>query len=98
MDGVFANYSRKKAENHFSKLTDGHLDSRNPIIQVGGKSGLKRVGKESLIGSPSSSLSPGPAPPSPIPTWFVFCSPPLSESLEQANSAMKHSFQDAFFC
>ena len=71
MDGVCANYSREKSENDFSKLTDGHLDSRNPIIQVGDKSGRKRVSKESLTGSPSSSLSPAPAPPSPIPTCFL---------------------------
>ena len=35
----------------FSKLKDRHLDSRNPIIQVGDtESGRKRVSRESLTG------------------------------------------------
>ena len=40
-DGVCANYSREKSENDFRKLTDGHLDSRDPVISVGDKSGQK---------------------------------------------------------
>ena len=72
-----------------------HLDSRYPIIQVGDKSGRNRVSKESLTGSPSSSLSPAPAPPptphpqSPLGLFStlaqIFRSPPLSENLEQAS-------------
>ena len=61
------------------------------IIQVGDKSGRKRVSKESLTGSPSSSLSPAPRLSIPNPHLGlistlapIFPSPPLSESLEQA--------------
>ena len=61
---VCANYSRKKSENDFSKLTDGHLDSRNPIIQVGGRGSVKKV---------SQALLPPPSPqPPPVQSPLVF--------------------------
>ena len=64
-DGVCANYSREKSENDFSKLTDGHLGSRNPVTEVSDKSGQKGSVKKMAHRLSFLFLSPAPAPPSP---------------------------------
>ena len=85
-------YYRIPKKNDFSKLASVYLDNRNPIISVSGKSGRKRVVKQSLTSSPFSFLSPAPAPPSHSSHSFFLCSlqpfllTPLSKSLGQARA------------